>query len=527
MTPAVRDRIVYAAALVFGTAPLWVTRQLPIVDLPQHLHLISALHRLDDPTTLYPALFQRRPELTPYLGYYYTVSLLHWLVPLELANRLFLSAYVVGLPLSLAALLKAVGRPAWPSLLALPFAYGDSFAWGFINYCSALPLSLLSCALFTRALREPGRRALWAGLHALVLVLVLLFHVQVFAFLALALPWLLGWVVAAPSPGAPEPPGALARWLRPRGAALASVVPAVLLFLVWVVGRVGEPTEVQAGAPWKAWGPMLSAQNLAYKPFSQNLDELWLVLANALRDGSDRGVLWVVVAVAIAAALAGGAGELARPAPGSLRSLAAMLGLAAAALLLFFTLPFDIRGYIYYLNTRYAHLAAAVLAGCLPAARPSLQPSLRWAAAAAVAWYGVVLARGFARFAEEARPLQELAAQVAPRPRVMGLIYDTGSRVVAHPVYLHSACELARAGGGIANFSFALTPHSPLRYRGTPPPTFPSEWRPDQFRWETMGGAYDHFLLRGMPPERVLGAHLGEELSVVGQAGGFWLVRRR
>ena len=109
----------------------------------------------------------------------------------------------------------------------------------------------------------------------------------------------------------------------------------------------------------------------------------------------------------------------------------------------------------------------------------------------------------------------------------MGLIYDTSSRVVTHPVFLHSACELARAGGGLTNFSFALTPHSPLMYRGPPPPTFPSEWRPDQFRWDTMGGAYDHFLLRGVPPERVLGAHLGQELAVSGQAGGFWLVRRQ
>ncbi|HZN93472.1 MAG TPA: hypothetical protein VFB81_12245 [Myxococcales bacterium] len=516
MTSAVRDRLIYCAALVFGAAPLWVTWQLPIVDLPQHLHLISTLHRLGDTTTLYPDLFQRRPELTPYLGYYYAVSVLHWTVPLELANRLFLCGYVVGLPLSLAALLRSLGRPAWPSLLALPFAYGDSFAWGFINYCSALPLALLSCALFVRALRDPGRRALWAALHAPVLVLVLLFHVQVFTFLALALPWLL-LVVEVEAPGG---------W-RPRWPALASVVPAVLLFLIWVVLRAGAPTEIQQGAPWKAWGPMLSEQNLAYKPFDQNLNELWLVLANSLRDGSDRDALWVVVAAAAVAAALGVEGELRRPSRDALRSLGAMLGLAAAALVLFFTLPFDIRGYIYYLNTRYAHLAAVALVGCLPEARASLRPHLRWAAAAAVAWFGFTLARGYARFDAESRPIRELAALESPRPRVVGLIYDTSSRVAAHPVFLHSACELARTGGGICNFSFALTPHSPLQYRGTPPPTFPSEWRPDQFRWEAMSGAYDHYLVRGVPPERALGGHVGRELEVAGGSGGFWLLQRR
>ena len=39
-----------------------------MVDLPQHLHLISVLHRLDDPTTLYPAFFERRAPAHPLPG---------------------------------------------------------------------------------------------------------------------------------------------------------------------------------------------------------------------------------------------------------------------------------------------------------------------------------------------------------------------------------------------------------------------------------------------------------------------------
>ncbi|MGQ0504823.1 MAG: hypothetical protein ACT4TC_05845, partial [Myxococcaceae bacterium] len=47
-------------ALVAAVLPLWVTQSLPFVDLPQHLHLISVLHRIDDPTTLYPQVFALR-----------------------------------------------------------------------------------------------------------------------------------------------------------------------------------------------------------------------------------------------------------------------------------------------------------------------------------------------------------------------------------------------------------------------------------------------------------------------------------
>src|SRR5438067_12634769 len=104
------ERTLWALALVAGVSPLWVTHELPMVDLPQHLHLISVLHRLDDSSTLYPQLFEARGELNPYLGYYHTVSLLNWLLPLDAANRVFLSAYVAGLPLSVAFLLRSMGR---------------------------------------------------------------------------------------------------------------------------------------------------------------------------------------------------------------------------------------------------------------------------------------------------------------------------------------------------------------------------------------------------------------------------------
>ena len=44
----------------------------------------------------------------------------------------------------------------------------------------------------------------------------------------------------------------------------------------------------------------------------------------------------------------------------------AALEVAGGLVLLLFALPFDIRGYMYYLNTRYAHLAAALLVVSVP-----------------------------------------------------------------------------------------------------------------------------------------------------------------
>jgi hypothetical protein len=299
----------------------------------------------------------------------------------------------------------------------------------------------------------------------------------------------------------------------------------VLLFLGWVALRLGQPAEIAPGQPWKAWGPLLSPENLSYKPFAQNRDELLQVLANLFHDGSDRWPLYAVGSVAVVGLVLGLA--LGDPRPEGPVARFRLLGLGVIALVLFFVLPFDMRGYIYYLNTRYAHLAAALLIASVPVTRPAHQRPLLWASAACALLLCGVLGRGFRAFSREASEWDELVAATAPRPRVMGLIYETRSYVVRFPVFLHSAAVLARARGGITNFSFALTPHSPLRYVGTPPPTFPSEWQPQEFSYATMGGFYDHFLVRGVDPTRIFGARLQTELAVVAHVGDSWLVRRR
>lgn len=509
------ERLAWWLALGLAVLPLWVAQALPLVDLPQHLHLISVLHRLDDPTTLYPTFFERRAELTPYLGYYYLVSLLNWLLPLELANRVFLSAMVAGLPLSLGFLLRSLKRPAWPALLAIPFAYGDSFGWGFVNFCASLPLALLTCGLFVRCLTDAPRKKAWAWGLSGALVLVLLFHVQAFAFLGLALPLLLVTTRTPPGEG----------WLRARQEALFGVGPGVALFIAWVGLRFGQPQEIAPGQPWKSWGPLLSPENLGWKSFEQNRAELLGVLGNLLSDGSDQNAVKLALGLAalgvIFALVKGRQNE-----EGALERWRIAL-LCLVALLGFFALPFDIRGYMYYLNTRYAHLAAPLLVACVPALRPELAKQAVWAGVLVAAVTALPLSTGFRAFDAEAAPLSALADWTRPSPRVMGLIYESRSRVMTHPVYLHASTVLAREKGGLTNFSFALTPHSPLKYRGEPPPTFPSEWRPDQMRWSEHGQHYDHFLGRGVHPEQVFGNLLGAQLEVAARQGDFWLVRRR
>ena len=518
MTPRARSLLAgtaFGAVLLLGAAPLWSARQLPMVDLPQHLHLISVLHRLHDPTTLYPQVFVARGELTPYLGYYYLVSSLHWLLPLELANRVFLTALVIGLPLAMAFLLRALGRPRWPAALTLPFGYGDSFGWGFVNSSASFVLALLTAGLFVHALVDVPRRRRWAVLQGVALLAVLLMHVQGFLFLALALPFLL-LTTRVPDTGE--------GWVRPRLPAVLSTLPAVLLFAVWGAGRLLAPSEVEVGAPWKAWGPLLSAANVAMKPVAQNVTEFPVVLANLLRDGSDRWGLRAVVVVAMLALglwFAGWRGPWREQGVERWR----MVGLAALAGALFLP-PLRHPGPP-TTSPGYAPAPAPLIAA-LPPLALRIRPLLLGLAAVATLVLAVPLVSAFRTFDAEAAPLLRFAEETPAGPRIMGLIFDPSSRVIFHPVFLHAAAVPARLRGGITNFSFALTPHSPLRYRGQPPPTFPSEWRPDGFRWDTMGPAYTHFLVRGVAPSRIFGPRMDTEVRELDAVGPMhWLERSR
>jgi hypothetical protein len=111
-----------------------------------------------------------------------------------------------------------------------------------------------------------------------------------------------------------------------------------------------------------------------------------------------------------------------------------------------------------------------------------------------------------------------------PGGRALGLIFDTGARgPVRFWPFLHFACYYQVLRGGDVGFSFAGLPSIPVVYRPGQQAPHPYEWRPEDFRWETMGRFYDYFLVRGAP--RGDAARLGDHAVLVGAAGEWRLWR--
>ena len=165
---------------------------------------------------------------------------------------------------------------------------------------------------------------------------------------------------------------------------------------------------------------MLSEQNLSYKTPEQNLEEFPEVLANLLRDGARS--LGTPRGHGHRSGRAGACGCRAsgpRNARGPVERWR-ILGLAVIAGLLFLLLPFDIRGAIYYLNTRYAHLAAPLLLASVPPVAARLRPLLLVAGGLAAAVLALPLGAAFRAFDAEAAPLLRFAEETPPDPESWG-----------------------------------------------------------------------------------------------------------
>lgn len=501
-------------ALVVTLLPLWVSRLPPAVDAPQHLFLVHVLRALRDPASAYHEVFESGWRFT-YVAFYQGTAWLSGWFGEETGLRLWLTLVIAAIPLAMAALLRAFGRSPWLALLACPLVYTDGFYWGLFAFHSTLALALASLAWCARTLERPVQERRWPVLLALALFGLVLAHVAALPLPALGIAVLL---LATRSDA------------RRRRRVLLALVPALVLVALWLLAGVQRGRDIDLGEHWSGTGSLLDGANYTFEPLARRARDLAGLLGNGfwgLRD------FWPIVGwlalVVVAAALglpgvggrAGGRGE---PASAFDPRPLALLGLALAC---YFLLPTDIAGYMYMLHGRYAQLAALCVLPALPRLTGRALVTVATLAGALVLWSGLQHARLFARFADEARPFDEVAAHVPPGARVMHLVVDPGSRVATHAVYLHYAALAAQRADGLPSFSLAQDPSFPVNYRsGRRPPAPPWEWRPARFSWEEHARHYDHFLVRGAEPARLFGEHLAE-LALVARAGPWILLRKR
>jgi hypothetical protein len=488
--------LVLAVACGSIAIPLVLAEYLPFVDYPQHLATVAAIHRADDPAM--SGFFVVEYGRSPYLLFYVASHLFAFLLDVENGTRLATVLGVAGLPLALAAYLRAHGRPALLGALAAGVALNTWVFWGFVSYALGITVALAALAALANALRFPSPGA-FAFFGALA-VAAFYAHPQTYAWLAAAS--LIEVVAMAPAFG-------LRRTFGAAGKALLAAVPSAAAVAVWLARSDFLASGEASGRNELA--RLVAGESARFAPVGETLAR-WLPHSfGVYRDGSGErlaavflGVAFLLVLLRLAETRAGAEPTRFGNLSSQLLPTAApelVLALSAAA---YFFAPVAYK-LVEPISHRFLPVALALLAvlGPTDLRRRRLAGGV---AGAALLVLSVETARvhaaHFERTDAEMGELDDALARAKPGRRLVGLIHDRGSAVVRLPAYLHAHAYYAARVGGYAAYSFAELPKSPVRYRPDfEPPVLPPrfEWTPEAFDASLYAAAFDYFLVRERP----------------------------
>jgi hypothetical protein len=485
--PARGERVFWELAFfafaVASVYPLWHVGYAPIQDLPQHLAAIRVWFDHGEPALGFEHYFELDPWRTQYLAYYALVGFLSRAADVEVANRVVLTACMIGTPYALRRLLVVLGRDGRFAFLAFPLVYNAHLILGFFNFLAGIPLALWGIATAVDARRSP-RHARDVGL-ALLALACFYAHVVPFALMAL------GVVLVAVEP---------LRWRS--WSRVVPLLPACVAAVAWLrASPAGQATLTAVGAH----APGARAPEFA--PWRRALAETPMWLTDVFTDPWAARILYawgaVVLFAWLVAPLLGR-----RPAPSEssmpdslVRTLGRRLSiLAPLCLVLYFVAPTSY-AWIWPIAPRFLLLALLVLILALP--RPG-----RWGGHAVVAAAAVLASAhfhvagvAFARFErDEVGDFDAALAEIPTGQRVAGLMFLRGSAHVRFSPFLHYVAYYQARKGGAVMFSFADFPQSPFRFRPHDrPPRVPPrwEWMPERVDPTRDLAWYDWVLVRG------------------------------
>jgi hypothetical protein len=478
-----RARWLVWTASVLLAAPMLVLRYLPMTDLPQYLAAGSILQHLHDPSWGYASYYE--PAFGRTLSWlpYGLLRLLSLALPLELALRVVVFATQLMLPIAVAQMLSACGKPRLYALLMFPMVYSSQFYWGLIASNLSLSMALCACGLVMQAQRTLRQEVLLCSLGV-----------------AIAFTHAYGL--------------------------------SVLLVLAWLWLRRGRRSERQAW-PWSLWpATLLTAPWLWFAARADAIgpglnpalnQRLFLIGDNLLGGFAGPGELWLLLG------LFGALGLLVWPVlPRSIEDWAAQSAdaralwtLFALAAFAYLTLPLHTTTSV-WINLRAAVLAMLLAPLLLPAA--ALRERTRLAISLPLIIACWTMLHAFVQlhaFDVEARDFDAIAAVAKPRARVVDFIQDAHGEVSGSLPYLQfGAYLLAQRGGYLGRDYFSAAWTLPIQVKPHPGIAAPG---PVMLTSPEVS-QYDELLVRGLDAHDLVG--IGGFHHVLLAHSGAWSLYR-
>ena len=484
--PSLVRELTFLALAVLAVLPLWLVKHPPLQDLPQHLAAIRVLSDYGNAELGFKQWFELSLGSTQYLSYYLAAWVLAIPFGVLFANKLLLSAAIIGLPYALRSLFRSLDRDEDLALFAFPLTYNAHLILGFFNFIAALPLVLWGLSLAVKQRTQPTRRRAIA--LAVLAVVSFYTHVVPFGFFAL------GAALIAIGDSLKK---TVLRWLL--------LAPALVAAAIWT--RTAPAGNAVLGALSIEASKKSSGPRPLYWGFSDALHQIpdWLTDVLQVENDEQLLVAWVLLLLLCIGLGAGARVDDERPSlDRSLRGtlLRRLAWLAPLAGLAYFVSPTSY-DWIWPINTRFPLLALVFLLIVLPGPRG-------WARFALLLGVVIVSVIGFSNFTrvfqrferEEVGDLDR-ALQAIPKGRkVAGLIWDRGSSQVKFSPFIHYAAWYQAERGGAVMFTFADFPQSPFRFKPAdrPPRVVPRwEWEPSHVNPITDLAWFDYVLTRGDP----------------------------
>lgn len=150
-------RVLFVSTVLYGGLLFWLAPRLPMCDLPQHAAQVALMHDLVDGVSPWRDLV-RINYFTPYLTAYGLSLALSYLMPVNVALKVVLTAAYYAFVISCVMLRRRLGGDERLDWLFIPAFFGFAFAWGLFTFLVAAPIGLMFILVAHRYAVAPGLR---------------------------------------------------------------------------------------------------------------------------------------------------------------------------------------------------------------------------------------------------------------------------------------------------------------------------------------------------------------------------------
>ena len=144
---------VFALLCIVSILPFWIVRYVPSLDGPQHLYNSHVILQVLQGSEIFREFFRINEVVVGYWTGHFALSFFNLFFPAWLAEKFFLSAYVVGVVFSFRYLVRSI-YPEKQNLLVyliFPFVFHSYFMMGYYSFSIGSRIFLLGLWLLDQA----------------------------------------------------------------------------------------------------------------------------------------------------------------------------------------------------------------------------------------------------------------------------------------------------------------------------------------------------------------------------------------